>query len=35
VQLKAQQVISVGKNYVMCMETVMCAAVGTASDQRG
>ena len=30
VQLQAQQVISIVQNYVLCMETVLCATVGTA-----
>ena len=35
VQLQAQQVISVGQKHVLCMETLLCAAVGTASHQLG
>jgi hypothetical protein len=30
-QLQAQQVISMGYKHVLCMETQLCAAVGTAS----
>jgi len=28
-------VINMGKKHVLCVETVLCAAVGTVSDQRG
>ena len=35
VQLQAQQVISMGQKHVLCVETVLCAAVGTASHQHG
>jgi len=31
VQLWAQQVISMGQKHLLCMETVLCAAVGTTS----
>ena len=34
-QLLAQQVISMGQKHVLCVETVQCAAVGTASHQNG
>ena len=33
VQLQAQQVISIDQKHVLCMETLLCAAVGTASYQ--
>ena len=32
-QLQAQQVISMGQKHVLCMETLLYAAVGTASHQ--
>ena len=35
VQLQAQQDISVGQKLILCMKTLLCAAVGTASHQRG
>jgi hypothetical protein len=35
VQLWVQRVISMGLQCVLCMENVLCAAVGTASDQHG
>ena len=35
VQLQAQQVISMGQKHVLCMETLLCAAVNTASHQHG
>ena len=35
VQLKAQQVIIIGQKHVLHMEMVLCAAVGTASQQHG
>ena len=35
VQLQAQQDISMGQKHVLCMETVLCAAVSTASCQHG
>ena len=35
VQLYIQQVISMDQKHVQCMETVLCAAVGTACHQHG
>jgi len=35
VQLWAQQGISMGQKHVLCMETVLCVAVGTARHQHG
>jgi hypothetical protein len=35
VQLQAQQVIRMGLVHLLCVESLLCAAVGTASHQNG